>query len=500
MNIPWGPVVIVDMVGSVLILLLSCWCAIYSFQLTKNRPDDVFRNYLFLFTLAILFFAVSRAFGHLIKQLLLLSDMHSTWQMISPFSGAINTTAFVVIFALCISFHRFQKVHTELERYRDNLEEMIATRTVELETSRNTLENILDNSNPINITGANFDLLQANRAYYALWPKTGDEDGPVKCYESRPGAHCHTDQCPLKLIVEGHEEVVQEVTKKIGEETRDFILLARPFRDVDGRLLGMVESFQDITLHKQAERTLIEMDRMKTDFISTAAHELRTPLTTMMGYTELLRKPGEFGHFTDEQKQDFINEVYDSGEALSRIIEDLLDISRIESGNPIPLVLAETDIVEVLSKKMNAYTMLDTGQTFQLDLPGEPLKPVIVVDRLRINQVLENLLSNAVKYSPPGKTVVIKAREKDAGWEIRIEDQGIGMNAQQLERVFDKFYRADASNTAVKGLGMGMSIVKQVIEAHGGSIRVESRKGQGTTVIFTLPYSAGPASCTPLRP
>jgi len=490
MIVSWVPVVFVDISGSVLMLLISCLCTINSWQLTKKRPDNVFYNYLFLFTLAIVFFAISRSFGHLIKYILLLNDLAPVWLELSPYSGAVNSIAFVVIFAFGISFHRFQKVHLEIEYYRDNLEEMIATRTEQLEEAKNTLENILNNSNPINITGLNFDLLQANEAYYSFWPRVEGNSGVIKCYESRPGIYCHTDQCPLKLITEGHEEVIQEVSKTIRGEVRDFITTARPFRDLDGRLIGMGESFQEITLRKKAERALIEMDNIKSEFISTAAHELNTPLCAMLGYTDFLRNPDVFGGFTEEQKQDFINEVYVNCEALSRIVTDLLDISRIESGNPIPLDLQETDIVKLLRKKVHAFSTYHSGHSFRLDLPNESLQPRLLIDRHRINQAFENLLSNAIKYSPEGTAIAVTCAENKDGWEIRISDQGIGMNEEQLERVFDKFYRADASNTATPGLGLGMSIVKQTIEAHGGTIRIESAVGKGTTVILNLPCRA----------
>jgi PAS domain S-box-containing protein len=491
---------------------------------------------------------------------------------------------------------------------------MITIRTAELEKSKNTLENILNNSNPINITGVNFDLLRANEAYYLFWPRNADYSETIKCYESRPGDHCHTDECPLKLIVEGQKEVTQEVSKNINGEVSDFIVTARPFKDVDGQLIGMVESFQDITLRKQAEKAmreseerfrkifesnpdpvilaklqdgtiidtnkafesatgisqfeainhnseelglwtdqgqrkpfremlqnhgeinnyeasfrvkggqvktglvsasvlnvneepcillvirdittekaaeqaLIEMDRIKNEFISTAAHELNTPLSTMMGYTEFLRSPDEFERFTNEQKHDFINEIYDNGEALSRIIEDLLDIGRIEKGAPIPLVPQELDFMQVLSKKIKSFMMHHSGHSFDIHLPRNPARPLLLIDRHRMNQALENLLSNAAKYSAEGTDITISASEEKDGWEVRIEDQGVGMTPEQLAQIYDKFYRADASNTAISGLGLGMSIVKQVIEAHGGSIRVESVEGQGTTAIFNLPYT-----------
>ena len=152
MNAPWTPVIFLDITGSVLMVLISFWCAAMAKQLVRQKPDDTFRNYIFLFTLAIVFFAISRSFGHLVKQLLLLNDMDDIWRHISPFSGAVNSTTFVVIFAFGISFYRFQKVHAEIEYYKSNLEELITDRTEQLEKSKNTLENILNNSkSPVSI-------------------------------------------------------------------------------------------------------------------------------------------------------------------------------------------------------------------------------------------------------------------------------------------------------------------------------------------------------------
>ena len=137
MTMPWGPVVVVDIVGSALMLILACWCFFLARNRSRQKPDDIFRNYLFLFTLAIVCFAISRSFGHLVKQFLLLGDMGSLWRVLSPFSGAVNTATFVVIFAFCIYFYRFQRVHAEIEYFKNNLEEMIAVRTDELEKAKN---------------------------------------------------------------------------------------------------------------------------------------------------------------------------------------------------------------------------------------------------------------------------------------------------------------------------------------------------------------------------
>jgi PAS domain S-box-containing protein len=249
----------------------------------------------------------------------------------------------------------------------------------------------------------------------------------------------------------------------------------------------VLATIRDITVEKTAERSLIAMDQMKNEFISTAAHELRTPLSAIMGFTELLLTPGAFGSFSEAQKHDFLSQVYERGEALSRIIDDLLDISRIESGHPITLDLQPVDLRDVLVKAFEFYRLHDKSHLFQLTLPDDDATQLLDIDRQRINQVLENLLSNAVKYSPKGCEITIEGSVQPQGWEVRVKDKGIGMTPEQVARVFDKFYRADASNTAVGGLGLGMSIAKQVIDAHGGKIWVVSSPGQGTQVGFFLP-------------
>jgi signal transduction histidine kinase len=248
-----------------------------------------------------------------------------------------------------------------------------------------------------------------------------------------------------------------------------------------------VSIFYDTSAEKAAERTLVEMSKIKSEFISTAAHELRTPLSAIMGYTEFVRHPDEFGGFSRGQINEFLDEIIDRGEALSRLIDDLLDISRIESGKPINLDLQEVCLVSVLLKSAEFFKVHAARHRFVVDIPTASEETLCVIDRYRINQVLENLLSNAVKYSPAGREIFLRCHQQGDAWAISVADQGIGMTPEQVERVFDKFYRADSSNTAVSGLGLGMSIARQIIEDHGGRIAVQSSKGVGTICTFTLP-------------
>ena len=282
MTVSWTPVVLVDIFGSALILCIALFCAYASWNWSKQKTDDIFRQYIFLLTLAIVFFAISRSFGHLVKQILLLNNMSDIWKQISPFSGAINSAIFIIIFAFGIYFHRVQKVHTEIEEYRKNLESLVQERTGQLEETNEalqneiaeriqaekelrqsniTLKNVLDSSSPLCITNIDFEIIRANKAYMEIWPKTSTEEGQgIKCYESRPGSFCHTDDCPLQQIINGKDEVTTESAKhktEIGTDT--FIISARPFKDANGNLLGIVESFQNISDRIKAENAKAEL-------------------------------------------------------------------------------------------------------------------------------------------------------------------------------------------------------------------------------------------------
>ncbi len=253
-----------------------------------------------------------------------------------------------------------------------------------------------------------------------------------------------------------------------------------PLGERDNRLPGTVFLFRDVTYER-------ELDRMKSEFISTAAHELSTPLTSIMGFAELLLAEKEF---SPEQQKEFINFIFQKSENLSRIISDLLDLSRIEAGRGLELHRKTCNINHLIREAAEPYGKSSIKHRLEIDVPGEPLE--LSVDGGKIVQVLENLLSNAFKYSPKGGPVRVEARFAKGAYLICVEDKGLGMTREQAQKAFDKFYRVDSSNTAVGGTGLGLSIAKYIVEAHCGRIWLESRKGRGTSVWFSLPlFSAG---------
>jgi len=231
-----------------------------------------------------------------------------------------------------------------------------------------------------------------------------------------------------------------------------------------------------------------ELDRMKDDFISVASHELRTPITSIKGFLELLEDE-QTGPLTQEQMR-FLEAVNRNTVRLDRLVNDLLDISRLDTGM-IGLERSEFPVLEAIRQVVSE--MESEIETNRLDVRiGEDSSYAIIdADRGRVVQILANLLSNAIKYSPPGSAIHVDATT-DVGLDslvrVSIRDEGPGIAAGDADKVFEKFYRADNSTTrSTAGTGLGLAITRALVELHGGKIWVESEIGKGSTFIFTLP-------------
>jgi PAS domain S-box-containing protein len=310
--------------------------------------------------------------------------------------------------------------------------------------------------------------------------------------ESLKSAHCwdlwHQRSfpcvnCPVLRALKSGRTEKGEVTSPDG---RVWFIRGYPVRNEAGDLEGVVEFCLDITERKRAEEALRDSDRMKTEFISTAAHELRTPLTAIQGFSQLLlTEPG----LNPEEQREFLSHINRKAVALADLVAELLDIARFEAGGSLPLKKVRCtagDLVGFVGPFLEAQTLRN-----RLTLSLEDEAATLKADREKMGRVFENLISNAVKYSEEGSPIRIGGKRLEESYEFVISDQGIGMTPGQVAKVFDKFFRADSSNTAIGGIGLGMSIVKNIIEAHGGTIQVESAPGEGTTVRFTIPLLQG---------
>lgn len=259
-------------------------------------------------------------------------------------------------------------------------------------------------------------------------------------------------------------------------------------------LMGAVAVFRDITRE-------VESDRLKTEFIGTVSHELRTPMTSIKGFTQLLAM-GSLGPINDTQKE-FLNTIQSNAERMISIINDLLDITKIETGS-VELELRELHLAETLSDVVTEIQPKAQERGHELSIKIPPGLPLVRADAKRFNQILFNLLSNAVKYTPRNGKISFMARDttidavplalqeglrRNAHYVlIEIGDTGVGIAQPELERVFERFYRTENPlKVEAGGTGLGLSLVRPLIELFGGRIWVQSVLNEGSTFSFVLP-------------
>jgi signal transduction histidine kinase len=225
--------------------------------------------------------------------------------------------------------------------------------------------------------------------------------------------------------------------------------------------------------------------RLRDGFLNATAHELRTPVTAVLGYAQLLRRRLGGTEVTFEQMRHPVQAIAEQAKRLDRLTTMLLDITRLEHGSFVldrrPMNLC--DAVELVVRE---FRQLAERHIFTVDLPDTPL--FVAGDELRLEQVLYNLLQNAVKYSPAGGTIAISAGREGQQAVITVRDRGVGIPAEELPHIFERFYRAtNIPEGTISGLGLGLYLVKALIHMHGGAVDVQSVVGEGTTFRVSLP-------------
>jgi PAS domain S-box-containing protein len=286
----------------------------------------------------------------------------------------------------------------------------------------------------------------------------------------------------LRAILKDPELVSEETFDLMHPSIRTVRLFTAPVREGEGdELLGRIVVLRDVTRETQ-------VDRMKSEFVSTVSHELRTPLTAIQGYVDLILE-GKPGPLTPTQRE-FLTMMQGSSQRLTALITDILDISRIEAGK---IEIREDDVaypplVELIVKMLQGEAQA-RGVTLSAEIaPGD--YPPVRGDTERLQQVLTNLISNGIKYTPAGGSITVTVRPQESYVATCVADTGIGIPMEDRERVFEKFYRADNSTTrSAGGTGLGLSITRAIVERLGGSIWVESEPGKGSKFWFTLPLA-----------
>ena len=393
-----------------------------------------------------------------------------------------------------------RKAEEALKKTRIKLEKLIEERTSDLTESNRQLQlEVRDRKK------AESALALSKRSFHNIVEKGVD----AIVVTDKEGNVCFVNQAVKSLFGRNADTFVGrsfEFPINVGEtselriEHKDGKKLVAEMRVVTTEWEGKqacMASLRDITERKrmeeqiqQANKKLKKLDEMKSDFISTVSHELRTPVAIMrQGVSVCL--DGVAGQITPKQK-DLLSNIMENIDHLDRLVTDLLDISKIESGK-VKLHLSTIDIEKVLEKiKTNFYTRATKkGIRFNMELSGSPI--VLLGDEDKIIQIFNNLVSNAIRYTPFGGSVVIRVKEKENVIECCVEDTGIGISRKDIPKLFSKFEQfGRVVDSEYKGTGLGLAIAKGLVEKHGGKIWVESELDKGTTFYFTLKRTVAP--------
>ena len=370
-----------------------------------------------------------------------------------------------------------------LERKAKSYQEETVQNLLALSTEKKRLETIISCiANGIMVTNKNLEVVLYNPALLRLLEVRAPAASPA------PVHAIVKDQALIETLkqIQGGEPlekgfVAQEI--RVGERVLRAISAPtlEPERRVFWTVAGAVTVLEDITLFKQ-------LDQMKSEFVNMVAHELRSPLVSIRQIQSVLAE-GLAGPLSEKQ-EDFVKRGMKKIDALLALINDLLDVARLEAGR---LVQKQTviDLSEMIEDMVLLMQLRAKEQGLVLTHSCENMKPV-VADPKNIEEVLNNLLTNAINYSPEGGKVTVTARGVGQFVEIKVSDTGVGIAPEELPKIFGKFYRVKHPKTRqVTGTGLGLSIVKGIVEAYRGSIHVESVPNQGTTFTVLLPAVQG---------
>lgn len=348
----------------------------------------------------------------------------------------------------------------------------------------------------VSIHDKDFRLVRVNKAFAKAFKMKPEELIGRHCYEIVHETNEPVSNCPVKKAMNAQKPTTSEFFEPhLGIHLE---ISASPIFNEKGVVVGAAHITKDITkrikmeeelrklyeTEKGEREELEEEKRVRGRSINVLAHELRTPLTPLIASANLLKDILPAGKEHPEHK--LTNLIINGAEALAARLDELLDLARYTVGaftiNPQPL-----DIQAVLKKAVNQYQKLveEKKQSIILDLPRR--LPPVSGDHPRLEQVLTNLLSNATKFSPKGGSITIRASTKDGKVVIEVEDRGNGLSPEEQERIFQPYHRVEQDRQRFAGLGLGLTICKQIVEAHGGRIWVESQLGHGSKFSFSLP-------------
>ena len=357
-----------------------------------------------------------------------------------------------------------------------------------MEQERKRLSAILDYSGDgVMILDANLEILQINRSFeymtgwssesavglmqdeVVVWSKIEQDDLQDAMLSGWPRVSADGKSSDT-LYVEGDLERRDGMTISIG-------ITYAPLLDSEGNLANIIANVRDITHFRRAQE-------MQNVFISTVSHELRTPVALIKGYASTLTR--EDAQWDLNTVKGSLEVIEDEADRLTELIEDLLTASKIQAERDVNITLADANLELIARSSVERLQTQTANHKFSLSFPDK--FPTVPGDSRLLRQVMDNLITNALKYSPNGGTVTIGGRFNNESVTVFVRDEGTGISEKDQSRIFERFFRVESTlTTKTKGTGLGLYLVKAIIEAHGGTINVKSQVGHGSTFYFTLP-------------
>ncbi len=380
--------------------------------------------------------------------------------------------------------------HDEFDKCREQLEECVRDLRIQLQLSRRREQNteavIHSICDAVVVVDESDRILMANRAAAHLFGFNAEQARQKRLGDAVPGdkqvfvdliAHCRRSRARAT-----RQEI--EFAHDDGLHTYDSLISC--VRDERDRVCGVVAVLHDVTREK-------EISKAKNDFVSHVSHELKTPLASITAYSEMLVD----GEADDEEtRRQFYEVIQSQARRLSRLIEDILNISRIESGL-IKVVKEPVSLTILIEEQLDMIRRFAREKNIEVSARTPIVFDQVDADKDMLQQVIVNLLSNAVKYTKPGGSVTIASDVDDSAGTVTVTvaDNGVGIPADDLPHVFDRFFRVGANKDVAKGTGLGLNLVKQIVEkVHDGRVFVTSEQGVGSTFGFELPLAAGAAA------
>jgi two-component system, NtrC family, sensor kinase len=489
------PILIIDVGGSVLMIVFSFLCIGLALRLRRVDPQNVIWTYLFWLCMGLAGFAVSRSAGHILKQALVLYGQKELWAEIRPFSGAINTFMFVFLASVTLFFERVWKIyeqvtadkaaleraHTELLHLNQNLESIVTERSAALTASERQYRRIFEVSRDmILVVDSRGAITDINPTGCRMLGFEGASETPKgEMFQSFFGRQRDWDQLKASVAKQGFILNSEVVLRRRNGAGMHALISAGLDSGSSGDEVSIHLQVRDIQERHQMQEQMAQADRLASigQLSSGVAHEINNPLGVILGYTQLMLR----SETRDSERHKDLKTIEKHVRHCKSIVEDLLNFARRSEPKKEKVDIHRT-IEEVLGfiRQNIGSSCIDFQTNFDQRIPP------VVLDEKKIKQVLINLLMNARHAVGEKGTIKVSTASQPAEGklEIQVADNGYGIEEKHLKHIFDPFFTTKPTG---EGTGLGLSVSYGIVKKHGGEIRVKSKSGEGSTFTVVLP-------------